>query len=433
MKLKIFDVGVKSGIIRNALLSMIWWIIFYPGFYSTDSFSVIEMAKTGNLSNIGTAPWALLVRNLSLHGNYPGLVTCVLSLMLSISMTVFFYSFLPAKNAATVSFILQATPLVSAMGITLWHDIPMTSGLLLVTTFVIRSIRFNAFTVDEAIKFMLPGMILITFRGNGLPTIILLFLFVFLFAFKRQGKKLLLVGILISISVTYFTNALLPTQKSQDYAFATGWIAYDISCYASKDKGQGFVEKALPGIGTSQTWASAAACVWFSDAKLSAADLAKTKGKLFSAFLKLVQEDPRFVLETHLKRHEYLVPFPIFGLPKPPFIHSTIEFADSGVKWAFPSLAEKSRLAVRAWNYGSFFFAYSGLWLLIIALAWIISRREEYLYMLVVSIVLSASLFVVAGISDARYVLFILISGQGIAMNYLLAWLQAIRNKRITG
>jgi hypothetical protein len=241
------------------------------------------------------------------------------------------------------------------------------------------------------------------------------------------------VGILISISVTYFSNALLPIQKSQDYAFATGWIAYDISCYASKDKGQGFVEKALPGIGTSQTWASAAACVWFSDAKLSAADLAKTKGKLFSAFLKLVQEDPRFVLETHLKRHEYLVPFPIFGLPKPPFIHSTIEFADSGVKWAFPSLAEKSRLAVRAWNYGSFFFAYSGLWLLIIALAWINSRREEYLYMLVVSIVLSASLFVVAGISDARYVLFILISGQGIAINYLLAWLQAIRNRRITG
>ena len=433
MKLKIFDVGLKSAIIRNALLSMIWWIIFYPGFYSTDSFSVLEMAKTGNLSNIGTAPWALLVRNLSLHGDYPGLVTCVLSLILSISMTVFFYSFLPGKNAALVSLLLQATPLVSAMGITLWHDIPMTSGLLLVTTFVIRSIRFNAFTVDEAIKFMLPGMILITFRGNGLPTIIPFFLFVILFAFKRQGKKLLLVGILISISVTYFSNALLPTQKSQDVAIATGWIANDISCYASKEKGQGFVEKVLPGIGTTQTWASASACEWFSDAKISVADMANARGNLVSAFIKLVQEDPKFVLVTHLKRHEYLIPFPIFGLPKPPFIHSTIELADSGVKWAFPNLAEKSRLAVRAWNYGSFFFAYSGLWLLIIALAWINSRREDYLYMLVVSIVLSASLFVVAGISDARYVLFILISGQGIAVSYLLAWLQAIQNKRITG
>jgi hypothetical protein len=89
-------------------------------------------------------------------------------------------------------------------------------------------------------------------------------------------------------------------------------------------------------------------------------------------------------------------------------------------------------LAVRAWNYGNFFFAYSGLWLLIIAFAWINSRREEYLYMLVVCLVLSASLFVVAGISDARYTLFILIAGQGIAVNYLLSWLQTIREKRIT-
>ena len=161
--------------------------------------------------------------------------------------------------------------------------------------------------------------------------------------------------------------------------------------------------------------------------------MAKARRNLVSAFIKLVQEDPKFVLVTHLKRHEYLIPFPIFGLPKPPFIHSTIEFADSGVKWAFPDLAEKSRLVVRAWNYGSFFFAYSGFWILIIALAWINSRREEYLHILAVSIVLSASLFVVAGISDARYVLFILISGQGIAVSYLLAWLQSIRNKRISG
>jgi hypothetical protein len=40
----------------------------------------------------------------------------------------------------------------------------------------------------------------------------------------------------------------------------------------------------------------------------------------------------------------------------------------------------------------------------------------------VLSIILSTSLFVAAGISDARYALFILIAGQGIAVNYLLAW-----------
>ena len=433
MILKILDVRLKIAILRNALLSTVWWVVFFPGFYSSDSFAVLEMARTGNLSNIGTAPWALLVRNLSLHGNAPSLVTLTLSLILSASMTIFFYSLFSAKNAALVSLLLQATPLVSAMGITLWHDIPMTSGLLLVTSFVIRSIRLNAFTFGEAAKFMLPGMVLITFRGNGLPTVLVLFIFIFLFAFKKQGKTLLLAGILVSILVTFFSNTFLPTSKSQDYEFATGWIIYDISCYASKAKGQGFVEKALPGIGTTQTWASAGACQWFSDAKLNATELSQARSHLIGAFLKLVQEDPKFVLITHLKRHEYLVPVPLFGLPNPPFIHSTIEFANKGVEWSFPSLAEKSRLLVRAWNYGNFFFAYSGLWLLIITFAWIKSRREEFLYVLVVSMILSISLFVVAGISDARYALFILISGQGIALSYFLNWLQAWRRKKAAG
>jgi hypothetical protein len=316
------------------------------------------------------------------------------------------------------------------MGITLWHDIPMTSGLLLITSFVIRSIRLNAFTVGDAVKFLLPGMVLITFRGNGLPTVLVLFIFVFLFAFNRNGKKLLLVGILISILVTSISNAFLPTSKSQDYEFATGWIVYDISCYASKTKGEGFVEKVLPGIGTTQTWASAAACQSFSDAKLSVTELSQARNHLVGAFVKLVQEDPKFVFVTHLKRHEYLIPFPLFGLPNPPFIHSTIEFADKGVEWAFPSLAEKSRLLVRVWNYGNFLFAYSGLWLLIIGIAYFKSRREEFLYVLVVSIILSISLFVVAGISDARYVLFILISGQGIALSYFFTWLQKWQIKK---
>lgn len=431
MIIKFFDVRLKIAILRNALISMVWWLVFYPGFYSTDSFGVLEMAKTGNLTSIGTAPWALLVRNFSFHGNAPGIVTLAMSLILSASVTIFIYSLFFAKNAALASLILQATPLVSAMGITLWHDIPMTSGLLLITSFAIRSIRLNAFTLSEAAKFLLPGMVLITFRGNGLPTVLLLFIFIFLYAFNRHGKKLLLGGILVSILATFVSNAFLPTSKSQDYEFATGWIVYDISCYASKAQGQGFVEKVLPGIGTTPTWASAAACQSFSDAKLSATELSQARSHLVGAFLKLVQEDSKFVLLTHLKRHEYLIPVPLFGLPNPPFIHSTIEFADKGVEWVFPNLAEKSRLLVRVWNYGNFLFAYSGLWLLIIGFAYIKSRREDFLYVLVVSIILSMSLFVVAGISDARYVLFILISGQAIALSYLLNWFQKWRNKKL--
>jgi len=421
MKDILLDTKLKSAILRNALIAILWWMIFYPGFYSADSFAVLEMAKTGNLNSLWSAPWALLVQNLSLHGNYPGFVTLIMALILSSSMTKFFYSLFPPKNASIVSCLLQISPLVGAMGITLWHDIPLTSGLLLVVTFLIRSNNLDRFTLNESLKLLLPGMVLITFRGNGIPTVLLLFALILFHDIKKSGKRFLLMGVLLSILVTFLSTTFMTDSKARDLELGTGWIIYDISCYASTEKGEGFVERAIPGIGTTQSWSSSSACNWFSDAKLTAEDVALARSHLASAFYKLLLEDPKFLLVTHMKRHEYIIPLPIFGMPKPPFIHSTIEYGNSGVEWAFPSLAEKARFIVRAWNYGNFFFAYSGFWLVIIALAWFNSRRKDYLYVLAVSLILSTSIFVVAGISDARYMHFVLICGQGIGLNYIFS------------
>ena len=421
---QLFNPSLSASLIRNSAVQFIWWVIFFPGFYSTDSFAVLNMAKTGDLNALWSSPWAVMVRHLSLHGSLPGLVTLFFSIILSVSMTVFFYSILPQKNGALVSAILQITPLVGAMGITMWHDIPMTSGLLLVTTYVIRSNKLNAYTLNEATKYLFPGMALITFRGNGLPTVLMLFVFILLFNFRRQGKRMLATGVLLSIFVILFSNSFLSDTKSKDYELATGWIALNISCYASTPAGQGFVERALPGISTTDKWSSASACSWFSDAELTAADMAKARSHLPRAIFKLFREDPKFLLLTHLKRHEYLVPLPIFGLVNPPFIHSTIEFPGMGVAWAFPTLAEKARNFVRVWNFGGFIFAYAGFWLLFIACTWLFTRRDEILYILIVSLTLNISLFVFAGISDARYTLFTLISGQGLALSSLLSRLR---------
>ena len=426
---RLLNPSLGASLIRNSAVQFIWWVIFFPGFYSADSFAALSMAKTGNLNSLWTSPWAVTVRSLSLHGLQPGLVTLFFSIILSVSMTIFFYSLLPQKNSAVVSAILQITPLIGAMGITLWHDIPMTSGLLLITTYVIRSNKLNAYTFNEAVKYLFPGMILITFRGNGLPTVLILFVFICLFNFRRQGKRVLAAGVLLSISVILFSNSFLPNSKSTDFELATGWVVYDISCYASTPAGQGFVERALPGIGTTAKWSSSSACKWFSDAELTTTDMAQARGHLVSVLFKLIREDPKFLLLTHLKRHEYLVPLPIFGLVKPPFIHSTIEFPDMGVAWAFPTLAEKARVFVRIWNFGSFIFAYAGFWLLFIACTWFFTRRNEILYVLIVSLTLNLSLFVFAGISDARYTLFTLISGQGLALSFLLSRLQVHTRK----
>ena len=403
-------------------------MIFFPGFYAVDSFAVLKMARTDSLNSLWSAPWALFVQIISINGSKPEFATLFFSAIFSISVTVFFYSLFTEKRAAIISGILQITPLVGAMGITLLHDIPMTAGFFFVATFIVRSLGHFAYKSEEMLKYLVPGMLLITFRGNGLPTVIILFLLLIAMHPKKSGRRYLIVGVLISLVFVSVSSSFLTDPKSKNFDLGTGWIYNDLSCYASTDKGKGFIERAIPGVGNTQKWSSKSACDWFSDAELSTEEASLARNQIIGAFFKLLIHDPKFVLMTHIQRHEYLVPIPINGLPRPPFIHSTIEYEDLGVKWAFPSLAEDARAFVRVWNYFNYLFAYSGFWLCILGLASAITRRKDLLLVFAFGFILNSSLFVLAGISDARYTLFILISGQGVALHYLLSSMKRLRN-----
>ncbi len=417
---RLFAGDLKTSLFRNGLIATLWWITFYPGFYSDDSFGAVNMARTGQLSSAWSAPWALFVRIFSLHGRYPGIVTLIFGLTLALSLTVFIYSLMDQKPASITSSVLSATPLVGAMGVTLWHDIPMTSGFFLVAAFMVRAYKNQSFSKNDIGWLLIPGMFLSTFRLNGIPTIAVLVLFYIFMQAPKAAKKMLVLGLVFSAVVTLLSGTAINEVKSRNGDMAVGWMQYDISCYASKAAGVGFIEKAMPGVGNTESWKSASACAWFTDLKLTQAEEIASKNHLMSTWLQLLKHDPLFLLTTHIKRHEYLVPLPIYGLPRPPFIHSTVEFADQGISWAFPQIANKARLYIRVWNAGSPLFAYSGLWLLFLFIAWIRTRRQELLILVLLSTILSVGLFVAAAISDGRYALFTLLAGQSVAVGYLV-------------
>ena len=414
------DHSLKSAILRNCIIQLIWWAIFFPGFYSTDSFAVLQMAKTGELNGMWSAPWAIVITFLTFGGTYPAIATLLFSLVFSISLTIFVYSILKPKQSSLISVLLHLTPLVGAVGITLWHDIPMTAGFFLVSAFLIRARKNGQITVNEVALLLIPGMFLSTFRGNGLPTVLVLLVFFVMIEKRVKRKRLILWGLIFSIAVIAVSGSQMKAEGLSDAEIATSWIIYDVSCYASTEKGQGFVERNIPGVGNTDSWSSASACTWFSDAKLSSQEIDKARERLPKLLLSLAKEDLGFLISTHLQRHKYLVPIPIYGIPRPPFIHSSIEFVNGDVNWKFQQVAEKARSYIRVWNYFNFFFAYSGLWLMVIFFAAVMKRNRDFLYIGILSLVLSASLFIFAGISDARYVLYILIAGQIIGLHALL-------------
>jgi len=429
---KLLSSTLIASFVRNSTILFICWVIFFPGFYSGDSFGAVAMAKTGEFTNSGTASWALYVRIFSIFGNAIGLLTLIGGLLLVFSTTQFAYSIFSKKTASLASFLMSLTPMIWGMGITLWHDILMTSGLLLVTSFMVPVFQNKKPTALDVASKLILGSVLVSFRPNGLPVLLVFTILLLVTIRKRDVLKTLLVAISVTFLTTFIgSNLILGMSPINEY-FAQEWMRNDISCFANTPKGAGFVEKNIPEIGSTEAWKSQAACTFLNQASLTGAEKVKAQEFVPSAWITLLKQDPLFVLDTHLKRNAYLVPIPFNGLPKPPFLHSTIEFKDQGIEWAFPQVAEKARAPIRLWNLLHSFTGWAGLWSAVTLVLLVGFKRRELFAPFVMSLSLIGVLFIFAPIPDGRYALFALIVGQVALLGKLIGWAQTGSNRRPT-
>ena len=401
---------IKHSLLRNSLVQVFWGIVFFPGFFSGDSFAAVDMAKTGELTNSYTASWAVYVRLFSFHGNVIALLTLINGLLLTYAITRFAYSVMPKKNASIASFIIILTPLAWGMGITLWHDIPMTAGLLILIAIYTEVFQKNSNTKLDLYLNLILGSILITFRPNGLPTLMVFGVLFFVVYKNRNLFRLWFFSTVIALFTILMTSYAVVGLSPIDNFYAQEWMRNDISCFANTANGNGFVEANIPSIGTTETWKSSRACTFLNDAKITREEKVSAQEYVPRAWLKLFLSEPGFVLSTHMQRNAYLIPIPIYGVPSPPFLHSTIEFENRGIAWAFPVLAEKMRIVMRIWNALSGVTAWAGVWILILGLLdWLgPDKNLNVAFTLCFSTVLV--LFMFAPIPDGRYALIVLLA-----------------------
>ena len=255
----LLNTSFRVSLLRNSIIQFIWWVIFFPGFFSGDSFGAVLMAKTGNLGNSFTASWALYVRIFSLHGNAIALLTLINGLLLVYSVTRLGYSLFSNRPATISTFLLTLTPVVSGMGITLWHDILMTAGIVLVTTFFINFQKNASNLRSHLYSELIPGAVLTSFRPNGLPTLFLYSALCIAFlAIKKvpnikEFARFSITAMIISASVTLIGSNLILGMSPINNYYAQEWMRSDISCYSNSTVGKGFVEKEIPGIGSTET------------------------------------------------------------------------------------------------------------------------------------------------------------------------------------
>jgi hypothetical protein len=420
---------MRNALIRNSIVAVIWWVIFFPGFFSTDSFAAASMAKSGDLVNSYTASWAIYVRVFSLFGHFIGLLTLINTLILVYSVTRFSYALLSKKTAAISSFVLTMTPLVAGMGITLWHDILMTAGLLLLAAFFTIYRQGDNYSKNDFYSLLVPSAVLLSFRPNGLPTFLIFAVLFLIFSYRKSLIRPLALVLAITAGTTIFNSLVVVGEDPINTHYAQEWMRNDISCYAASPAGAGWVENNMPGVGSTQNWASPEACTFLNRYSLDSKNVISSYDVVPAAWRKLALSDPVFILKTHFDRNYYVVPLPINGLPSIPFLHSTIERPDEGISWALPSVAEKARVIMRAGNALRPILAYAGMWLLLVLGALVLLKRKEWLPTFLLGFSLLGILFVFAPIPDGRYALFVMLAGQLLVVGALVDGFERLRNR----
>jgi hypothetical protein len=306
----------------------------------------------------------------------------------------------------------------------------MTSGLLLVTAFLVKIHKGEKVSRIEISTQLILGSTLISFRPNGLPTLLVFsFLFILISRNKEITRYCLASITTTAVVAVLGSNIILGLSPINNY-FAQEWMRNDISCFANEPKGSGFVESNISGIGNTETWKSAAACTFLNTAEVSIKEKIAAEKYVPEAWFTLLKSEPLFVLQTHLKRNAYLNPIPLYGLPTSPFLHTTIEIKDQGIEWAFPLVAEKTRAPIRAWNAARVVTGWAGLWFALTLLILIGSKKRELLAPFVMSGALLGVLFIFAPIPDGRYAMFSLIVGQLALIGKVVELAQTGANRR---
>jgi len=396
----------------NSATLFFWWIALNPGFYSSDSIGVLSRVASGDLSSEWTYLWDVLVYVSTVGGVYPHLGTLAFGIILVCSFTFFCSSFFTTRAAWLTSVLVSNTPIVFGFGLTLWHDVSMTSGLLLFTASIKRTLdtgRLNA-------GIYLASFLLANTRLNGFWTI--LFTLLILLSFKRIGfqpfAKLTIYLAIVTVPATILNNVNSVNGNVQ-ISGLTHWMKYDISCYISGEARARYeVNEKLSKEGLTPTeLISPSACKWFMESEALASWNSANSESIISTWMLLLRNDGISILKIHDNRAEYLV-FNPFRIPsRPPFLHTTIEFENPWVQEWNPNVYQIARSYPRFWNAISPLTAYAGFWWFFILITTL--RNSKYFSILALSTVLNTSIFITAIIADARYVAFTLIAGFSIA------------------
>jgi hypothetical protein len=399
----------------------------YPGLFGEDSLITLGQARSGNVDVWFTAWWVYIIDALTFGTRAIPLLTLCGVLLLSWSIREWAVAIFPRVRArAWAIALICATPLVGALGIQVRHDAWMVAGFLLCLAVITR--RYSSPEARwRAIDYLqlLLAIVLIPTRHNGLGTLIAAAV-IGLIAIRHQRVRFAFTIAIVAIGVfvvTQLATRAAGREHSIDPVQAVEWMMADVSCLTTDPSVELTDEqwRAIEPIASRSDWQEPVACRFVSPLLIAptfrAEQVEPNMRGLARTWWTLAMRYPLKMIAVHLRRVNLFLPPFIGGAPtqsNTPFLHSTILPNDFDLRWAFPRIAEAARLPVRAWNAMRAVLANAALWLaVLLVIAW--RRRDlrtNLMPTIVVCVALEAGLLATAPISEGRYGLLILVTGQ---------------------
>ena len=410
--------------------ALLWWSIFYPGLFGDDSLIHLTDARIGYVPVWFTAWWIYIVDFVSIGTRAIPLLTLGGAFALAYAAYGWIATVFPAGRARAITVLaIVISPVVGAMGIQVRHDAPMTAALLLCAAVLSRTWNGAPFNRNDVALLALAALMLPT-RHNGVPTIAVSALVLLAMGrrHRRQAAAMLMVAATAWV-ITWSATRASGNSSAVHPGQTVEWVMGDISCLLSNAGADATAVEwsTLERIATRTAWPQAAACVAMNpmlrDDSFSMTAVETHYDDLVGVWRSMASRYPLLMLRAHATRVRLHLPPFVGGPPEVvSFLHSTILPNDFGLEWKFPAVAERARVAIRAWNAMSYVLGNSALWLMVLMLlAW---RRREYraglLPAIIIGTVLNLGLIAAAPISEGRYGLFILIAGQSAALYFVL-------------
>lgn len=305
----------KFGVI---FFSIFIWSALFPGYYSDDSINTMHDLKIGQFHGIQGTIWNLYVYIFTLFGKEPTILSLLSLLVLNFSIRFFCSEFLITKIHLK-TWIIILFPATWTFGLTIWHDVPFTSGLLLSITVIKKSNFFRKKLSFQSYSILLFGNFLILTRMNGLlfSCTILILLIRKVTIQENRATVMYLILLLILQCVPVFN--LVAGQERHQFQSGQYFMRADLSCLSATEPR--IMEKIFKK-DQLEKWKSRSACNWFNDSIVETENLATDSRAINVIYLRTLKEAPIDILIVHWKRNGYLID-PVIALKEPaPFLHT---------------------------------------------------------------------------------------------------------------